>query len=47
MEYRITQPIICSVMRGPLGDDVYVDGMLFELLLEIQRMLAVFEPIEE
>ncbi len=27
MEYRITQPIICSVMRGTLGDDVYVDGI--------------------
>ena len=47
MDYRITQPIICSVMRGTLGDDVYVDGKSFELLLEIQRTLAVFEPIAD
>jgi len=47
MDYRITQPIICSVMRRTLGDDVYVDGRSFEMLLEIQRTLAVFEPIED
>ena len=26
MDYIITQPIICSVMRRTLGDDVYVGG---------------------
>ena len=45
MDYRITQPVICSVMRGTLGDDVYVDGKSFELLQEIQKTLSVFEPI--
>ena len=26
MDYRITQPVIDSVMRGTLGNEVYVDG---------------------
>ena len=31
MDYIITQPIICSVMRRTLGDDVYVDGLPLDL----------------
>lgn len=45
MNYRITQPVIDSVMRGTLGNEVYVDGKSFALLLEIQKALSVFEPI--
>ena len=45
MNYRITQPVIDSVMRGTLGNEVYVDGKSFDLLLEIQKALSVFEPI--
>lgn len=47
MDYRITQPVIDSVMHGGLGDDVYVDEKSFALLLEIQKTLSVFEPIED
>ena len=32
-------------MRGTLGNDVYVDGKSFALLLEIQKALSEFEPI--
>lgn len=45
MDNRITQPVIDSVMRGTLGNEVYVDGRSFALLLEIQKALSVFEPI--
>ena len=45
MDNRITQPVIDSVMRGTLGNEVYVDGKSFALLLEIQKALSVFEPI--
>lgn len=45
MDKRITQPVIDSVMRGTLGNEVYVDGKSFALLLEIQKALSVFEPI--
>ena len=45
MDYRITQPVIDSVMRGTLDNEVYVDGKSFALLLEIQKALSVFEPI--
>ena len=41
---RITLPILNSLLHHTLEDDVYVDGESFELLLEIQRTLAVFEP---
>lgn len=44
---RITLPVINSVLRGGLHDDVYVDGRSFELLLEIQKVLSVFEPIDD
>ena len=40
----ITLPVLNSVLHHTLEDDVYVDGRSFELLLEIQRMLALFEP---
>lgn len=42
---RITLPILNSLLHHTLEDDVYVDGRSFELLLEIQRVLGVFEPI--
>ena len=45
MDYRITQPVIDSVMRGTLDNEVYVEGKSFVLLLEIQKALSVFEPI--
>ena len=41
---RINLPILNSLLHHTLEDDVYVDGESFALLLEIQRMLAVFEP---
>lgn len=43
-DVRITLPVLNSVLHHTLEDDVYVDGRSFELLLEIQRMLGVFEP---
>ncbi|MBQ6156161.1 MAG: hypothetical protein IJK22_06120 [Bacteroidales bacterium] len=45
MDNRITQPLIDSVMLGTLGNEVYVDGRSFALLLEIQKALSVLEPI--
>ena len=47
MNYRITQPIIDSVLHHSLEDDVYLDDKSFALLLEIQKTLSVFEPIED
>ena len=44
---RITQPIINSVLHGTLGNDRRVDEQSFALLLEIQKTLSVFEPIED
>ena len=44
-DFKITLPVLNSLLHHTLEDDVYVDGESFELLLEIQRMLAVFEPI--
>ena len=44
---RITLPILNSLLHHTLEDDVYVDGESFELLLEIQRTLGVFEPIDD
>ena len=43
---RITQPIINSVLHGTLENDRCVDEQSFVLLLEIQKTLSVFEPIE-
>lgn len=45
--FRITQPILNSVMHSTLSDDVYLDEKSFALLLEIQKTLSVFEPIED
>ena len=42
---RITLPVLNSLLHHTLEDDVYVDGESFAMLLEIQRTLAVFEPI--
>lgn len=39
----ITLPVLRSVLHHMLEDDVYVDRESFALLLEIQRMLEVFE----
>lgn len=47
MNYRITQPIIDSVLHHGVEDDVYLDDKSFALLLEIQKTLSVFEPIED
>ena len=44
---RITLPVLNSLLHHTLEDDVYVNGDSFVLLLEIQRTLAVFEPIED
>ena len=34
-------------MHSTLSDDVYLDEKSFALLLEIQKTLSVFEPIED
>ena len=47
LDGRITLPVINSVLRGGLHDDVYVDGESFALLLEIQKVLSLFEPIDD
>lgn len=44
---RITQPIINSVLHVTLENDRCVDDQSFALLLEIQKTLSVFEPIED
>ena len=44
---RITQPIINSVLHGTLENDRCVDEQSFALLLEIQKTLSVFEPIDD
>lgn len=44
---RITMPVLNSLLHHTLEDDVYVDGESFAMLLEIQRTLAVFEPIDD
>lgn len=45
MAYRITLPILNSIFHRTLEDDTYLDEKSFALLLEIQKTLAVFEPI--
>jgi len=47
MDYRITQPVLDSVMRRTLENEVCLDGKSFDLLLEIKKTLSVFEPIED
>lgn len=47
MDYRITQPVMDSVMSGTLDNEVHLDGKSFALLLEIQKALSVFEPIDD
>lgn len=42
---RITLPVLNSLLHHTLEDDVYVDGESFAMLLEIQKVLSVFEPI--
>ena len=47
MSPRITLPILNSILHTTLHDDVYLDDKSFSLLLEIQKTLSVFEPIED
>ena len=47
MNFRITLPIIDSVLHHDLRDDDYLDEKSFALLLDIQRTLSVFEPIDD
>lgn len=44
---RITLPILNSILHCTLEDDVYLDEKSFALLLEIQKTLSVFEPIDD
>lgn len=47
MNYRIIQPIIGRLLHGPSLDEYTLDEKSFQLLLEIQKELSVFEPIED
>lgn len=47
MEHLITLPILDSVLHRDLRDDIQLDEKSFALLLEIQRTLSVFEPIDD
>ena len=47
MNNRIILPILNSVLHHDLRDDIYLDEKSFSLLLEIQKALSVFEPIED
>ena len=42
---RIIQPIIHKVLHSGLHKETRLDDKSFELLLEIQKVLSVFEPI--
>lgn len=42
---RIIQPIIHKVLDSGLHKETRLDDKSFELLLEIQKVLSVFEPI--
>ena len=44
---RITLPILNSILHCTLEDDIYLDEKSFSLLLEIQKTLSVFEPIDD
>ena len=44
---RITLPVLDSILHCTLEDDVYLDEKSFALLLEIQKTLSVFEPIDD
>lgn len=45
--FRLTQPVFQVVLGGNFHDEVYIDGKSYELLLEIQRILSIFEPIDD
>ena len=47
MKFRIILPIIDSVLHHDLRDDVYLDKKSFGLMLDIQRTLSIFEPIDD
>ena len=44
---RIIQPIIHQVLHSGHHEETYLDEKSFELLLEIQKTLSVFEPIDD
>ena len=44
---RITLPILDSIPHCTLEDDIYLDEKSFSLLLEIQKTLSLFEPIDD
>ena len=47
MKFRIILPIINSVLHHDLRDDIYLDEKSFALLLDIQKTLSIFEPIDD
>ncbi len=44
---RITLPVLVSILHHELHDDIYLDEKSFALLLDIQRVLSVFEPFND
>lgn len=44
---RIIQPIIHQVLHSGHHEETYLDEKSFELLLEIQKTLSAFEPIDD
>ena len=44
---RIIQPIIYSVLHSGHHEETRIDGKSYDLMLEIQKELSVFEPIED
>jgi hypothetical protein len=44
---RLTQPIFQVALSGNFHNEIYIDGKSYELLLEIQRTLSVFEPVDD
>lgn len=46
-KFRITQPIIGRVLHGASLDEYTLDEKSYRFLLEIQKELSVFEPIED
>lgn len=44
---RIIQPIIHKVLHGRHFDETHLDEKSFELLLKIQKILSVFEPVDD
>lgn len=47
MNHRITLPIINSVLHRSLHNAIYLDDKSVGILLDIQKMLSVFEPIDD